>query len=424
MMWLVFGFAFSFGPSVGGLIGAPVHIMWLGVHYDTCGPHANNIPGALYALFQMMFATITPLLMTGSFAERLKWKCFLVFIVVWEIFVYYPVCHWIWGGGFLHQWGVIDFAGGIVIHVSAGAGALVVALFLGKRKDFHQFHGEFPPSNLPLAAVGTALLWMGWFGFNGGSALVGGELAVSAVVSTHMSACCSACVTLVLASRDKRPGATAIFNGVLAGLAGITAASGYVSTQATILIGGCSGALSYYGMQLSKNKLHIDDALDVHWVHGATGIVGAIALGIFGRSSAVEQVRDMERLRISWNQVGVQIVGVTVVGVYSASMTYFILKCMAQHFGTLALDEDEQHIGLDWIDHGEVAYHKINVLSSVVAATKPEGGKSLHKSNSYDNIRELPSEEDYFCKRSDTELPHTAGFSLLSRPNMYGSVNE
>ena len=207
----------------------------------------------------------------------------------WEIIVYYPICHWIWGGGFLHKWGVIDFAGGIVIHVSgtslylvnmctpcirydaysiltdmlntAGVGALVVALFIGKRKDFHHFHGEFPPSNLPLAAVGVALLWMGWFGFNGGSALVGGNLAVSAVISTHMSACCSACVCLFLASREKRPGATAIFNGVLAGLAGITAASGYVSTQATVVIGTISGVMSHYGIQLSKGRFGIDDAL-------------------------------------------------------------------------------------------------------------------------------------------------------------------
>jgi len=430
MMWLVFGFAFSFGPTVGGLIGAPVHLLWLGVHYDKCGPHAQTIPGALFALFQMMFATITPLLMTGAFAERFKWNCFLVFIVAWEIVVYYPVCHWIWGGGFLHQWGVIDFAGGIVIHVSAGVGSLVVALYIGKRRDFHHFHGEFPPSNLPLAAIGVALLWMGWFGFNGGSALVGGNLAVSAVISTHVAGCCSACVCLLLASREKRPGATAIFNGVLAGLAGITGASGYVSTQATMMIGTLSGFVSYYGIQLSKGKFGIDDALDVHQVHGATGIIGCVALGIFGRSSAVEQVRDMEHLTISWNQVGIQIVGVTVVGVYAGACTYAILRVMSQHFGSLVHDDDAQKLGLDWVDHGEVAYHRMNVLRSVPGAgdAKMELGHDISsakaglvKSGSYEDLSRLPYEEEYFYKghHEPGGGDHTGGYSPVLH---YGSV--
>ncbi|EKX47580.1 ammonium transporter [Guillardia theta CCMP2712] len=334
VMWLLFGYTLCFGPTMNGLIGAPSHLLWFNVRYDQCGPHAKNIPAALFALFQMMFASITPLLMTGSFAERLRWDCFLAFTVLWELFVYYPVCHWIWGGGFLGTWGVKDFAGGIVIHVSAGVGALVVAM-----KDFHLYHGEFPPSNLPLAGIGTALLWMGWFGFNGGSALQAGNLAVSAVVSTHIAACFSASVWLILSMIHHRPAATGIFNGVLAGLAGITAASGWISTQATIFIGITCGFVSYYGIRLSKARLHIDDALDVHMVHGATGAVGAVLLGVFGRR------------------------------------------------------ESEEVSSLDWVDHGEVAYHRLSVL--------PPGKQGL--AEEYSTISEdlqLPMEDEYFRKNT------------------------
>jgi len=254
VMWLFFGYSLSFGPSILGLIGAPTHLLWLDVPYDKCGPHARTIPSALFALFQMMFAAITPLLMTGSFAERLRFNCFVIFTILWEILIYYPVCHWLWGGGFLQKMGVMDFAGGIVIHTSAGVGALVVAIYLGRRKDFYAYLGECPPSNLPLAASGAALLWTSWMGFNGGSSFEAGNLAVSAVVSTHIAGCCSAVVWLGLSMYHHRPAATSIINGVLSGLAGITPASGIVDTQATIIIGLACGLLSYYGVQFSKGN--------------------------------------------------------------------------------------------------------------------------------------------------------------------------
>jgi len=276
---------------------------------------------------------------------------------------------------------------------------------------------------------------MGWFGFNGGSALVGGNLAVSAVISTHISACCAAVVSLMLASRHKRPGATAMFNGVLSGLAGITAASGYVSTQATVVIGCLSGVIAHYGVHWSKAH-NIDDALDVHWVHGATGVVGAVLLGVFGRSSAVEQVRDMEHLSISWNQIAIQVVGVVVVAVYAGVMTYLILLAMAQHFGSLIHDDEAQKLGLDWVDHGEVAYHKMNVLPSASTSHElgadlnaAEGGslrpgmrgrqsQALAKSSSYDDLSQLPFEDEYF--RSVVPDLSASSSAVGAR---YGSVN-
>eukprot|EP00283_Hemiselmis_rufescens_P010310 CAMPEP_0173419392 /NCGR_PEP_ID=MMETSP1357-20121228/1251_1 /TAXON_ID=77926 /ORGANISM="Hemiselmis rufescens, Strain PCC563" /LENGTH=438 /DNA_ID=CAMNT_0014382031 /DNA_START=201 /DNA_END=1514 /DNA_ORIENTATION=- len=364
VMWLFFGYSLSFGTSFLGVIGGLEHLFWIDLPYNKCGNMAANIPAALFALFQMMFASITPLLMTGAYAERFKWDAFLIFTVAWEVFVYYPVCHWIWGKGFLHQLGVLDYAGGIVIHTTAGIASLVVALFIGPRKDFFAFHGEYPPSNLPLAATGAALLWMGWFGFNGGSALGAGSLAVSSVVSTHVGGCCSAIVWLVLSMRAHRPAATSILNGVLAGLAGITPASGYVNTQATIVIGLACGFLSYYGCHFSKGRMHVDDALDVHMIHGATGALGSLFVGVFGNLQATDMGGHFFEFQSGPKQFLLQLFGVSFVTVYSGIVTYVILVSLQRSLGDLTHDEDKLDMGLDWVDHGEVAYHKLHVLSS------------------------------------------------------------
>eukprot|EP00286_Rhodomonas_abbreviata_P014524 CAMPEP_0181328724 /NCGR_PEP_ID=MMETSP1101-20121128/22894_1 /TAXON_ID=46948 /ORGANISM="Rhodomonas abbreviata, Strain Caron Lab Isolate" /LENGTH=486 /DNA_ID=CAMNT_0023437683 /DNA_START=168 /DNA_END=1628 /DNA_ORIENTATION=+ len=411
VMWLCFGYSLSFGPSILGLIGAPTHLLWIDVPYDKCSRHSNTVPAALHALFQMMFACITPLLMTGSYAERLRFDCFLAFTILWEIVVYYPVCHWIWGGGFLAQMGVLDFAGGIVIHTSAGAGALVAAVYCGRRKDFYDYMGECPPSNLPLAASGAALLWMGWFGFNGGSALAAGTLAVSAVVSTHVGGCCSAVVWLLLSMKQHRPASTGIFNGVLAGLAGITPASGYVNTQATILIGLLCGVTSYYGVQFSKGRLHIDDALDVHWVHGFTGALGSIVLGIFGqKSSNVVHGYEMN-FHGTFTQVALQVFGVTVVGVYAGAMTLGILWCLEKNLGPLSHTEDKQQMGLDWVDHGEVAYHRLNVL----ALENVQGEDYMPTEDEYRRHKHITMETLYAVSDTDVSAHHNETTGLISR---------
>lgn len=392
VMWLFFGYSLVFGTSIFGIIGGLDHILWINVPYDKCGRFAANVPAALHALFHMMFASITPLLMTGAYAERLRFDAFIIFTVAWEILVYYPVTHWVWGGGFLAQFGVIDFAGGIVIHTSAGAGALVAAIYLGRRRDFFDYMGECPPSNLPLAATGAALLWMGWFGFNGGSALAAGNLALSAVVSTHVGGCCSALVWLLLSMRHDRPASTGIFNGVLAGLAGITPASGFVGTQATIVIGLFCGVVSYYGVFISKGRFHIDDALDVHWVHGATGVVGSILLGIFG-THASDGVTGYEvHFRGTFEQTAIQTIGVAVVALYAGLVTVSILFVMQSYMGQLSHDDEKQHMGLDWVDHGEVAYHRLNVLSNEI---------SMHGVGGANESFAMPTEDEYRRHKHD-----------------------
>mmetsp|Transcript_19946 Transcript_19946/g.45938 ORF Transcript_19946/g.45938 Transcript_19946/m.45938 type:complete len:494 (-) Transcript_19946:133-1614(-) len=392
VMWLVCGYSLSFGTSFLGVIGGLEHLLWLDLPYNKCGNMAANIPAALFALFQMMFASITPLLMTGAYAERLRWDVFLIFTCLWEVLVYYPTCHWIWGKGFLHQLGVLDYAGGIVIHTTAGIGSLVVAVFIGPRKDFFAFHGEYPPHNLPLAATGAALLWMGWFGFNGGSALSAGSLAVSSVVSTHVGGCTSAIVWLFLSMRAHRPAATGILNGVLAGLAGITPASGYVNTQATIVIGLSCGFLSYYGCQYSKGRMHIDDALDVHMIHGATGALGSLFVGVFGNLQTHDMAGRFFEFQSGPRQFFLQTFGVVFVTVYSGLMTWGILAALQRSMGDLTHDEDKLEVGLDWVDHGEVAYHKLHVLSSTSAGDLEAGAEmgSMHNLPSEDAYRRHP----------------------------------
>eukprot|EP00291_Cryptomonas_curvata_P026344 CAMPEP_0172175382 /NCGR_PEP_ID=MMETSP1050-20130122/14194_1 /TAXON_ID=233186 /ORGANISM="Cryptomonas curvata, Strain CCAP979/52" /LENGTH=473 /DNA_ID=CAMNT_0012847473 /DNA_START=48 /DNA_END=1469 /DNA_ORIENTATION=+ len=406
VMWLVFGYTLAFGPSIAGLIGGPQHFLWIGLSFKECGRNAVNIPSALYALFQMMFATITPLLMTGSYAERLRWNAFLVFTISWEILVYYPLVHWIWGGGFLQKLGVLDFAGGIVIHTSAGMGALVVAMYIGQRKDFFVYEGEFPPSNLPLAATGVALLWMGWFGFNGGSALSCGTTAVSAVVSTHIGACASAIVWVVLCMRNHRPAATGIYNGVLAGLAGITPASGFVNIQATMFIGVVCGLVSYYGVHFSKKRMHIDDALDVHWVHGATGVVGSLMIGVFGQLETDNFGGIYFNFAASPKQFGIQVIGVLVAGLYSGVVTYLILRTMEGVMGDLTHADGKLDTGLDWVDHGEVAYHQLAILP-----TEETVGSILPSETSY--MRHRPAAgSGQAGRRSELEEHYQGGGHL------------
>jgi len=284
--------------------------------------------------------------------------------------VYYPLAHWIWGGGFLGKWGTLDFAGGIVIHASAGIGSVIVALHLGRRKHFYDFMGEFPPSNLPLAATGAALLWIGWFGFNGGSALEAGPLAVSALVSTQIGCSAGAFAFLMLSWWKGKPQATAVLNGALAGLAGITPASGYVNSPATVALGLVFGAAAFAGVHVMKHSWHVDDALDVSSVHGLTGVLGALGLGLFA------QLR-MDPLGANGAfyghpmQLVYQLVGVLLTIAWAGFWTVVLLKFLDWLHNGVRVGEDEEEVGLDWSEHHEIAYHKLHVLDDVSVAEQP-----------------------------------------------------
>eukprot|EP01133_Synstelium_polycarpum_P013075 gene13075-15379_t len=360
VMWQAFGFSLTFGPSQKGIIGNLDHAFLIGVSYTDCNPNAKHIPSAAYAMFMMMFANITPLLMTGAYAERVKYRSFIVLTIFWEIIVFYPVAHWIWGGGWLQNMGVLDFAGGIVIHTSAGVGGLVAALYLGRRKDFEKYGGEFPPSNIPLAALGAALLWMGWFGFNAGSALAAGSVATSAVVSTQIGGSFSAIVWIILSWLKGKPSTVAVINGVIAGLAGITPASGYINSQYSIGLGIVLGLSSYLSVYLLKHRMHIDDALDVSSVHGLTGIIGALAIGFCSQKS-INPAGANGLFYGNAHLLGVQVMAVVVVAAWSGVATLALLYIIDKLIG-LRIDESEEEHGLDLVEHGEYAYHKISLV--------------------------------------------------------------
>jgi len=356
-MWHLIGYTLVFSStSWGGFIGNFDNVLMLGVDYNTCTEHAPKIPAALFGFFQMMFASITPLLLTGAFAERMRFKCYFVFIILWELLIYYPVAHWIWGHGWLSKMDppAQDFAGGIVIHTTAGAASLVCAIVLGQRTGFDKYDGEFPPSNLPLAALGGALLWTSWFGFNAGSALSSGSLAVSTVVATQRAAVISGLIWLAISWVRGKPSAVATINGIIAGLAGITPASGYVDPQMAAIIGILLGLSSYGAVYILKHKLRIDDALDVSSVHGITGVVGALAIGFFGQRSVNEDgANGLFFGEMSARLLGIQTLAIVVSGLWSAFFTWVILRFLDLIMG---LRLREEHLGLDFKDHGEDAY--------------------------------------------------------------------
>lgn len=376
VMWFFFGFTLTFGRTSNGVIGDFSYFLLRNVHFTSCLDQAPTVPGPLYVIFQMMFATITPLLCTGAYAERLRFRAHLAFIVIWEILVYYPVAHWIWGDGFMSKWPVLDFAGGIVIHTTAGTASLVTALYLGQRKNFDQFSGEFPPSNLPLAALGTALLWMGWFGFNGGSAFSAGGVAVSAVVATQVACAVSAFTWMVLSWIGHKPTSVAMMNGALAGMAGVTPASGYITLQSTMVLGVLFGLSSWAGVHLLKHRWHIDDALDVSSVHGITGLLGALAAGICATKSINPQAED-GWLYGNAQQFGYQCAAVGIVMVYTAIITYAILIALDRVMGPIRLTEEQEDKGCDLVDHHEAAYHDIHLLVQPAPLTSSVRRRSI-----------------------------------------------
>jgi Amt family ammonium transporter len=352
-LWFVLGFTLVFGPSQGGFIGGFDWLFYNNVPFNESLDYAPTVPGVTFATYQMMFAVITPLLITGAFAERVKWSAFVVFILVWSIFIYYPLAHWIWGRGWLAEMGVFDFAGGIVIHTSAGLASLAAALVLGRRKNFGP--DIMVPHNIPLAVIGATLLWIGWFGFNAGSALASGSLAANTLLVTHIASSTSAIVWIALSwKRAGRPSTTAAINGAIAGLAGVTPASGFISAQNSFLLGIVLGFASYYAILLLKEHWKIDDALDVSSVHGITGIVGALAIGIIA-STLINPAGPDGLLYGNPMQLLIQGLGIAVAAALGFGGTIVILKIIDATIG-LKVKEEEEDVGLDVTQHAERAY--------------------------------------------------------------------
>jgi ammonium transporter, Amt family len=353
IMWFVVGFTLVFAPSQNGLIGGLDWLFFNNVPFNDSLDYAPTIPGVTFASYQMMFAVITPLLITGAFAERLKWSSFFIFIIAWSLLIYYPLAHWIWGRGWLADMGVFDFAGGIVIHTSAGLGSLAAALVLGRRKNFGP--DIMVPHNIPLAVIGATLLWIGWFGFNAGSALASGGLAANTLLVTHIASATSAMVWIALSwKRSGKPSTTAVINGAVAGLAGVTPASGFISPQNSFILGIVLGLASYYAILLLKEHWKIDDALDVSSVHGVTGIIGALAIGIIA-STVINPAGPDGLLYGNPMQLAIQALGIAVAGALGFGGTVVIMKIIDATIG-LKVREDEEDIGLDVTQHAERAY--------------------------------------------------------------------
>jgi Amt family ammonium transporter len=352
IQWVLWGYSTSFGPDVHGVIG---NLAWVGLRGGLAPypDYAATIPHQAFMIFQLMFAIITPALITGAVAERIKFSGFLVFMLLWTTFIYDPLAHWVWGvGGWLRNLGALDFAGGTVVHISSGVSALAAALMIGKRRGFGT--EPMPPHNLPLTVTGAAMLWVGWFGFNAGSALSAGALATSAFVATHIA---SAAATLAWMLTEwltrGKPTVLGAASGAVAGLVAITPASGYVGPLSAIVIGGVGGILCYHACNL-KTRLGYDDSLDVVGVHGVGGTWGALATGLFA-SKAINDAGGDGLFFGNPGQLLVQALSVLVTIVFAFVGSLLLLKIVDAVIG-LRVHEEDEVLGLDLSQHDESAY--------------------------------------------------------------------
>ncbi|TMG47536.1 MAG: ammonium transporter [Chloroflexi bacterium] len=351
VQWVLWGYTLAFGPDIGGIIGGLDWAALRGVGQDP-GPYAPTVPHEAYMVFQMMFAVITPALITGAFAERKRFKAFVVFTLLWATFVYDPVAHWVWGGGWLGQLGALDFAGGTVVHITSGVSALVAALVLGRRVGFGR--EAMDPHDATMTVLGASLLWFGWFGFNAGSAITAGGLAANAFVVTNTAAAMAALTWMTVSWLHKgAPSVLGAAAGAVAGLVAITPASGYVDVSASILIGLGAGIFCYTAIQITK-RFKVDDALDVFGVHGVGGAWGALATGVFATVAVNSAAKD-GLLAGNPGQLGIQAIAVLASIAYSAVMTFVILKLIDLFVG-LRVPESEEVLGLDASQHREAAY--------------------------------------------------------------------
>jgi len=353
VQWVLWGYSLAFGPDHGGLIGGFDWLALKGVGQAPNADYAPTVPALAFVIFQMMFAVITPALITGAFAERKRFKAFVIFTLLWATLVYDPVAHWVWGtGGWLRTLGTLDFAGGTVVHITSGVSALVAALVLGKRVGYGR--DSLEPHDATMTVLGASLLWFGWFGFNAGSALTSGGLAANAFIVTNTAAAMAALTWMTVSWLHKgAPSVLGAAAGAVAGLVAITPASGYVDVSASILIGLGAGTFCYVGIQLTK-RLKVDDALDVFGVHGIGGIWGALATGIFATVAVNSAAADGAAFG-NFSQLGIQAIAVLASVTYSAVMTFVILKVINVFVG-LRVPEDEEVLGLDASQHREAAY--------------------------------------------------------------------
>ena len=354
IQWVLFGYSLAFGPDKGHFIGS---LAWVGLKGVGMAPnpaYASTIPHLLFMVYQMMFAVITPGLITGAFAERMKFSTYVIFTLLWATLVYDPVCHWVWGdGGWLRNKGALDFAGGTVVHVSSGISALVCALIIGKRRGY----GKEPmsPHNLPLCLIGAALLWFGWFGFNAGSALAANGLAVSAFIATNIAAAAAALTWMIIEWKvTGKPTVLGGATGAVAGLVAITPAAGFVTPLSSILIGIIVGIVCYTSVAVIKLKFGYDDSLDAFGVHGVGGTVGALATGLFAQK-IINAAGNNGLFFGNPAQFVTQAIGVLATMTYAVAVTFILLKVLDATMGLRVKDEEEV-IGLDITQHEESAY--------------------------------------------------------------------
>jgi len=354
LLWFAFGYSLAFtdGGVLNNVIGSLSRAFGKGLIGST-HDLAKTVPENVFMMYQATFAIITPAIIAGAFAERMKFSAMMWFMALWLIFVYVPVAHWVWGGGFLGSAGVLDFAGGLVVHLNAGIAGLVCALVLGPRQGYG--HEYMAPHNLVLTLVGTSLLWVGWFGFNAGSALASGELAGYAMLNTHISASVAALVWMAIewASRGK-PSVLGILSGAVAGLGTITPAAGFVEPWAAMVIGLIAGTVCYWAAVVLKLRLGYDDTLDVFGVHGVGGIMGTILTGVFATRSINDVFKGQAVGLVDGHagQVLTQLYGALTIGAFSALVTWVLLKIVDMMIG-LRVTRDEEPEGLDTVLHGE-----------------------------------------------------------------------
>jgi Amt family ammonium transporter len=354
VLWMVCGYslAFSTSENVNAFIGNFDKALLLGAR----GNVVSALPESVFAMFQMTFAIITPALIIGGFAERMKFSAVMIFSALWLMLVYVPVTHWVWGGGWLFQLGLLDFAGGTVVHITAGTAALVCALVIGPRRGFPGT--AMPPHNLTMTVTGAGMLWVGWFGFNAGSALAANSDAGMAMLVTHLSAACGALAWMALEwIKFGKPSVLGIVTGMVAGLGTITGASGYVDAGGALVIGLIAGVVCFYATQFVKRVLKIDDSLDVSPVHGVGGIVGTLLAGLFAsKGLGIFSGKGLADGVSIAHQLGVQALGVFATLAYTAVITFVVLKITALITKGLRVSAEEENEGLDLVDHDERGY--------------------------------------------------------------------
>ncbi|MDD5724064.1 MAG: ammonium transporter [Syntrophales bacterium] len=352
VQWVLVGYSLAFGPDIKGMIGGLNFAGFSGVGALPNGDYSSTIPHNLFAAFQMMFAIITPALITGAFVERIKFKSFLLFSLLWATLIYDPLCHWVWGaGGWLREMGVLDFAGGTVVHIAAGFSAIAFAMVIGPRKGYGKTPME--PNNISLTVLGAGLLWVGWFGFNAGSALAANGVAVNALITTNTSAATAGLVWMVLSWLDGRPSTLGIATGMVVGLAAVTPASGFITPLAAMGLGAVAAPLSYYAMRYRENR-NLDESLDVWACHGVSSVWGMIAAGLFA-TTAVNAGGGNGLFAGNPGQISIQLLAIVVTIIFSFVGTYIIARLLNVSIG-LRVTPMEEEVGLDISSHGERSY--------------------------------------------------------------------